>query len=626
MIDNAADSPQAVPLISFALAISGQVLAEQGGSLMPAQVDITACGSSGCQLSSTARDGSYQFILSSPGTYRLEVDHRFLQAAVTVTDQPVVKDFYLRPARPLTDGVTFTVGGQQVSSGVPTSSVFQPLTISVPVHIPPSAPNSIQTYEIMIGVGADDGGGDAGINVAGAELFSVFYNADGWPTRMSRIVAGALDCGPAGSNDSPCAELASEGLSPTASTAASGPSFAKDARQPVARVAACDNRGNYVPDQINDGHFHIIPNEFGGIDLIEPLVGGLERIKLLAPVAIPIPDPIGNPLVDTGLALGVGGINGTLNLFPAIRYYNIAVGALNGLASIGQNPAPVDGGPKGLNMLASLLIAAGNLLTHGQFYWDASIASGELNAVLGNPPPNQPPVNPCKPPKPKPPCLGPGCLPQSPSGPRPGGPSGNFYVDPSGIVETRTGVPLAGATVTLFRAGSPAGRGVRVPRGSSIMSPGNRRNPDLTGLFGNFGWDVAPGFYRVAARKRGCAAARTGVLAIPPPITNLLLRLRCPSARRAATRMRLRVLHEGAGGIVLRATVTVARRAAGGRSRHDLAGTVRFRVGRTTIASLALDSATRTAILVLPPLQGRGRFGAAFSGDAVFAPSHAVGG
>ncbi len=68
-------------------------------------------------------------------------------------------------------------------------------------------------------------------------------------------------------------------------------------------------------------------------------------------------------------------------------------------------------------------------------------------------------------------------------------------------------VPLSGATVTL-----QLGRGRRGPFGavrnrSTVMSPANRRNPDRTSALGAFGWDVLPGYYRVAASHPGCRSA-----------------------------------------------------------------------------------------------------------------------
>jgi len=76
-----------------------------------------------------------------------------------------------------------------------------------------------------------------------------------------------------------------------------------------------------------------------------------------------------------------------------------------------------------------------------------------------------------------------------------------------------------------------------VPTGDAIMSPANRTNPDTTDAEGHFGWDVVAGFYKVRAEKAGCVApfdasqayVETEVLVIPPPVTDLDLRLDCGS-------------------------------------------------------------------------------------------------
>ena len=112
----------------------------------------------------------------------------------------------------------------------------------------------------------------------------------------------------------------------------------------------------------------------------------------------------------------------------------------------------------------------------------------------------------------------------------------NIYIDPSGLVRTTDGQPVEGATVTLYRSDSSAGPFEAVPNGSDVMSPTNRRNPDETDAAGRFGWDVITGYYKVRAEKEGCHApgdatqgfVETAVLEIPPPVTDLDLRLACP--------------------------------------------------------------------------------------------------
>lgn len=110
-----------------------------------------------------------------------------------------------------------------------------------------------------------------------------------------------------------------------------------------------------------------------------------------------------------------------------------------------------------------------------------------------------------------------------------------IYIDPSGHVRDSTGAPVVGATVELFRSASPTGPFAPVPDESAVMSPSNRTNPDLTDADGHFGWDVVAGYYKVRASKDGCvsnsdrsqAFAETHVMTIPPPVTDLDIRLYC---------------------------------------------------------------------------------------------------
>jgi hypothetical protein len=111
----------------------------------------------------------------------------------------------------------------------------------------------------------------------------------------------------------------------------------------------------------------------------------------------------------------------------------------------------------------------------------------------------------------------------------------SIYIYPSGHVRTVSGEPIAGATVTLFRSDNSAGPFEPAPDGDAIMSPANRRNPDATDSNGHFGWDVIAGFYVVRAEAAGCVSpadpaqsfVESAVLTIPPPVTDLDLRLAC---------------------------------------------------------------------------------------------------
>lgn len=113
----------------------------------------------------------------------------------------------------------------------------------------------------------------------------------------------------------------------------------------------------------------------------------------------------------------------------------------------------------------------------------------------------------------------------------------NIYIDPSGNVRTVEGDPIVGSRVTLYRSDTPGGPFTVVPNQSPIMSPANRTNPDYTDGEGRFGWDVIAGYYKVRAEKPGCTSPTSGsqaynesaVLTIPPPVTDLDIRLACPS-------------------------------------------------------------------------------------------------
>lgn len=109
----------------------------------------------------------------------------------------------------------------------------------------------------------------------------------------------------------------------------------------------------------------------------------------------------------------------------------------------------------------------------------------------------------------------------------------SLYIDPSGTVRTPSGAAVAGATVVLYRSDRPYGPFLQVPHGSAIMSPDNRDNADTTDAEGQFRWDVIAGYYRVRASKAGCVSVtgapyvESPVMTIPPPVTDLDLRLVC---------------------------------------------------------------------------------------------------
>jgi hypothetical protein len=151
-----------------------------------------------------------------------------------------------------------------------------------------------------------------------------------------------------------------------------------------------------------------------------------------------------------------------------------------------------------------------------------------------------------------------------------------IYIDPSGVIRDTKGAPVEGATVTLLRSAAPGGPFFPVPDGSAIMSPSNRVNPDASRSDGRFGWDVVAGYYVVTAEKAGCvsaadaseAAAVSRIMTIPPPVTNLDLRLDCGESGPPGTPPRPAVTQVLSGG----GPVAVQRRLIAVRSARLLRG------------------------------------------------------
>jgi hypothetical protein len=164
------------------------------------------------------------------------------------------------------------------------------------------------------------------------------------------------------------------------------------------------------------------------------------------------------------------------------------------------------------------------------------------------------------------------------------------YIDPSGLVETTTGSPIAGATVTLFRADNPGGPFAQVSSGSDLMSPINRANPDNTDAAGHFGWDVVAGYYKIRASSPGCTSptdpslpyVETASLSIPPQVTNLDLRLRCIITTATAVSSSA---NPAAFGTRVTFTATVTATASGLPNPTSGDGTVTFTDGSATLCS-----------------------------------------
>ena len=135
--------------------------------------------------------------------------------------------------------------------------------------------------------------------------------------------------------------------------------------------------------------------------------------------------------------------------------------------------------------------------------------------------------------------------------------------------------------MTLLRADDAGGPYAPVPDGSSIMAPNNRSNPSTSDSAGRFGWDVLAGYYKVTASKPGCVnpdnhsetSVSTGVLTVPPPVTDVSLKLDCnpppPVAVGKIEGLRARALGNGAIKLIVR-TSGAGRVTAKGRTRIKL--------------------------------------------------------
>ncbi len=97
----------------------------------------------------------------------------------------------------------------------------------------------------------------------------------------------------------------------------------------------------------------------------------------------------------------------------------------------------------------------------------------------------------------------------------------NLYIDPAGyIYDAYTGARISGASVWLQR---PDGSGgwENVPTGQIPPIAQPDVNPLITGVDGQYHWDVLEGSYRVHVEATGYYPADSIVVSIPPPVTDL---------------------------------------------------------------------------------------------------------
>jgi uncharacterized repeat protein (TIGR01451 family) len=97
----------------------------------------------------------------------------------------------------------------------------------------------------------------------------------------------------------------------------------------------------------------------------------------------------------------------------------------------------------------------------------------------------------------------------------------NIYIDPAGyIYDVATGERISGASVWLQQPDGIGGwQDVSVGQSPAVMQPDV--NPLITGIDGQYQWDVLAGIYRVCAYANGYYSACSFEVSIPPPVTDL---------------------------------------------------------------------------------------------------------
>ena len=102
-------------------------------------------------------------------------------------------------------------------------------------------------------------------------------------------------------------------------------------------------------------------------------------------------------------------------------------------------------------------------------------------------------------------------------------------IDPSGnVLDAKSAKPIQFATVRLQF--TPVRGGAFGTPSLSLMRP--QVHPQTTGADGAFGWDVAPGFWRLVVSAFGYRNFTSSTFEIPPEVTGLKLRMKRSSAFR----------------------------------------------------------------------------------------------
>ncbi len=599
--DNAPNSPQTVALSGAANLPAGEgyvvgtvVDANQqpvaGATVSACEVTSSGFSFSSCRTVFTTTIGRYTMLLPA-GTWVVEAyPNAPGPAAVSArdvlsADSGVIQNFTLAAPTPLSDG--FSVDGQ--TSGTPIFFYTSPFTFRVPLPIPRSStPNTTRLFVGFAGIDAGAQSADPANQLiqATAILISAHYGPDGHVDAVSDPILAPVDCSSSKAAATSCAPL----VQSIAGAPGSG-----SAAQPPCPPPAPPRSGTPAISLVKG--WTIKANHLGGIDITMTEHDGSTHTFVLAQAQIPTLSG-DHPWANAGIDV----FNAGLNMLPAVGEYNTGVGVLNGVTSTVQSVRAHDGNTAenfdGLGWTVVSQLYGGDFHGPLNFFWN--LTSGAVSQALTPSGPNTIQVS--------------GCNAGSASG----------YADPSGTVHTASGVPIEGATVTLLhRAGG--GRGLsRVPNGSVIMSPANRRNPTRTNALGQYGWDVLPGSYQITASHRGCTAAHHRVtavsrlLGVPPAQTGVDLVLSCPRLRRGAVKLKLAVVEPRKGSAKL-ASVGLAVTLTG--HRHDRPqGTVTFVAGRRRLATVPVIDGT--ARYWLPAaVRVKGVLRAVYSGDAGYTPA-----
>jgi hypothetical protein len=178
---------------------------------------------------------------------------------------------------------------------------------------------------------------------------------------------------------------------------------------------------------------------------------------------------------------------------------------------------------------------------------------------------------------------------------------GEQEVDPSGFVRSTKGVPLDHAKVTLQREGTTHKFTAPATGEHAVFDPAI--NPEFSDQLGHYGWNVVPGTYRTTVSHPKCTSVVSRTVVVPPPVTNLSVRLRCHGLSRVHTALTAKVLGKPTanGGALLEVAVRSHGAKPQGEVRASVGGHVLLTPlnsrGIATVALAGLSSGSHTVLL-----------------------------